>query len=191
MTFERGKPFVISSKDGKERAGEVCDSLTDHWGYAKHDIVFKSVPYLIEELLECRYNKCNLLLNVGPLANGELRPIEKYTLLELGKWIKLQKHIVFECRPSALTADGAYIFEDDNYYYAAINNVPMGANENVARKQNRPRVSIHTNKKIYNAKYLDNNNQIIVVDQKTHSFDILPFEYGNSLSTRIVRFKIK
>ena len=191
VTFERGKPFVVSSKDGKERAGEVCDSLTDHWGYAKNDIVFKSVPYLIEELAECRYNKCNLLLNVGPLPNGELRPLEKYTLLELGKWIKLHQHIMFDCKPSLVSSDGALLFEDEKYYYALIKNVPMGANENVARKQNRPRVIIHTDKKIIGARYLDTKEQKVVVDQKTHSFEVLPFQYGNSLSTRTVRFAIK
>lgn len=192
VTFERGKPFEVSSLDGKERAGEVCDSLTDHWGYAKNDVAFKSVPYLIEELVECRYNNCNLLLNVGPLSNGELRPIEKYTLFEFGKWIKLQKHIIFECRPSSLKADGACIFEDDEYYYyAVVKNVPMGANENVARSQNRPRVVIDANKRIMNAKYLDSNHQKIIVDQKNHSFEVLPFEYGNSFCTRVVRFKIK
>ena len=191
VTFERGKPFVVSSKDGKERAGEVCDSLTDHWGYAKNDIVFKSVPYLIEELVECRYNKCNLLLNVGPLPNGELRPLEKYTLLELGKWIKLHQHIMFGCKPSLVASDGALLFEDEKYYYALIKNVPMGANENVARKQNRPRVIIHTDKKIIGARYLDTKEQKVVVDQKTHSFEVLPFQYGNSLSTRTVRFAIK
>lgn len=188
VTFERGKPFVVSSSDGKERAGEVCDSLTDHWGYAKNDIVFKSVPYLVEELVDCRFNRCNLLLNVGPLANGELRPLEKYTLIELGKWIKSNKHIVFECQPSKITADGAYLFEDDKFIYALIKNVPMGANENVARKENRPRVTIHTDKRIIGAKYLDTNEQKVVVDQKTHSFEVLPFQYGNSLSIRIVRF---
>ena len=191
VTFERGKPFVVSSKDGKERAGEVCDSLTDHWGYAKNDIVFKSVPYLIEELADCRYNKCNLLLNVGPLANGELRPLEKYTLLEFGKWIKMHRHIIFDCKPSELKATNAIIFEDDKYYYALINNVPMSANENVTRQQNRPQVTIHTDRKIVDAKYLDVNDQKIVINQKTHTFEVLPFMYGNSLSTRVVRFKLK
>ena len=191
VTFERGKPFAVSSNDGKERAGEVCDSLTDHWGFAKNDIVFKNVPYLIEELIDCRYCGCNLLLNIGPLPNGELRPIEKYTLLEFGKWIKMHKHIVFDCKPSSIKADGAVMFEDENYCYALVKNVPMSANENVTRQQNRPRVLVNTNKKIVGAKYLDNNTQKIVVDQKTHSFEVLPFEYGNSLSTRVIRFKVK
>ena len=191
VTYERGAPSKIVSDDDKERAGEVCNSLTDHWGYAKNDICVKSIPHLIEELVECRYNGCNLLLNVGPLANGELRPIEKCSLLELGKWVNLNKHILFECKPSSLKAENALIFEDGAYYYALINNVPMSANENVTRQQNRPQVVVHTDKKIYQTRYMDHNDQKIVVNQKAHSFDVLPFMYGNSLHTRVVRFKIK
>ena len=191
VTYERGKPFKLVCEDGKERAGEVCDSLTDHWGYAKNDVCIKSIPYLIEELVECRYCGCNLLLNVGPLPNGELRPIEKYSLLELGNWIKANNHIVYDCKPSEILADNACIFEDDEWYYALINDVPMSSNENVTRQQNRPRVVIHTDKKIVQAKYLDKNTQKIVVNQKEHSFEVLPFMYGNSFSTRVVRFKLK
>ena len=191
VTYERGRPSKLISDDDKERAGEVCDSLTDHWGYAKNDICIKSIPYLVEELIECRYCCCNLLLNVGPLGNGELRPIEKYSLLELGKWINTYKHIIFDCKPSKVEADNAFIFEDDEWCYALINQVPMSANENVTRQQNRPQVVVHTDKKIIQAKYLDKNDQKIVVNQKTHSFDVLPFMYGNSLHTRVVRFKLK
>lgn len=191
VTYERGKPFKLVCDDGKERAGEVCDSLTDHWGYAKNDVCIKSIPHLIEELVECRYCGCNLLLNVGPLPNGELRPIEKYSLLELGKWIKANNHIIHDCKPSEMLADNAYIFKDDESYYALINGVPMSTNENVTRQQNRPRVIIHTDKKIVQAKYLDKNTQKIIVNQKDHSFEVLPFMYGNSFSTRVARFKLK
>ena len=191
VTYERGKPFKLVCTDGKERAGEVCDSLTDHWGYAKNDVCIKSVPHLIEELIECRYYSCNLLLNVGPLPNGELRPIEKYSLLELGKWVKANKHIIHDCKPCGDMAENAYIFKDDEWYYGLINNVPMSSNENVTRQQNRPKVVIHTDKKIVQVKFMDKNDQKIVVNQKEHSFEVLPFMYGNSFSTRVVRFKLK
>lgn len=191
VTFERGKAFSVSSADGKERAGEVCDSLTDHWGYAAHDIRIKSVPYVIDELLDSRYYRCNLLMNVGPLANGELRLIEKATLLELGKWIKINKHIIFECEPADIEADNALIFKDETYYYAVIKDVPMSTNENVTRRESRPEVIIHTNKKICNAVYMDTNIQKVEVNQKNKSFPVLPFVYGDSLHARVVRFKLK
>lgn len=191
VTFERGKPFAVSSSDGKERAGEVCDSLTDHWGYAEKDINYKSIPYVIDELVDCRKNGCNLLMNIGPMGNGEIRLIDKATLLEFGKWVKLNKHIIFDCVPSSVIADNAVIFQDDKYYYAIMKNVPMSADENVARRESRPQVVVHTDKKITNATYMDTNKQKVEVDQKNKSFPILPFMYGDSLYARVVRFKLK
>ena len=191
VTFERGKPLALSSRDGKERAGEVCDSLTDHWGYAAHDIRIKSVPYLIDELIDCCFNKCNLLINTGPQGNGELRLIEKATLLEFGQWVKNNKHLVYDCWPCDIKADNALVFEDGNYYYAVIKDVPMSANENVTRRESRPEVVIHTDKKITNAVYMDTNKQKVEVNQKDKSFPVLPFVYGDSLYARVVRFKLK
>lgn len=191
VTFERGNPFNVSNNDGKDRTGEVCDSLTDHWGYAKNDICIKSIPYLIDELIDCRKHRVNLLLNVGPLKNGLLRGIEKETLLEFGRWVKANNHLIFDTLTSNLEADNALIFEDDKYYYAVIKDVPMSSNENVARKQFRPNVTIHTNKRIVDATYMDDKKQKVVVDNKTKSFPILPFRYGTSLHTRVVRFKLK
>lgn len=191
VTFERGKPFKVSSADGKERAGEVCTGITDHWGYAKYDVCYKSVPTLIDLFVDCRSCGCNLLLNTGPKSNGSLNEIEKYTLIEMGKWIKKYSHIAFDCVPAEFDADNASILKDENWYYAIIKDVPMSSNENVVRQQSRPRVVIHTDKRIVSASYLDNREQKVEVDRKDNSFPILPFMYGTSFYARVVRFKLK
>ena len=36
VTFERGKPCFVDNSD-KYRAGEMCQVLNDHWGYAEND----------------------------------------------------------------------------------------------------------------------------------------------------------
>ena len=190
VTFERGVPFKVSSADGKERAGEVCDSLTDHWGHAKEDINFKSIPQLIDLLIDCRKYNCNLLLNTGPRADGSLNPFEKYSLIEMGLWVKQNAHVIFDCVPAEIEADNAIIFKDDKYYYAVVKNVPMSANENVARRESRPNVKIHTDRKIKNAIYMDTKLQKVEVDKKENSFPILPFLYGTSKFARVIRFKL-
>ncbi len=191
VTFERGKPFMVSSADGKERAGEVCTGITDHWGYAKNDIAYKSVPALIDLLIDCRSCGCNLLLNSGPKPNGALNEIEKYTLIEMGKWVKKYAHIVFDCVPAGIEADNGVILKDDNYYYAVIREVPMSSNEGPIRRENRPRTVIHTDKKIINPVYLDTKEQKVELDRKDNSFPSLPFMYGSSQFARVVRFKLK
>lgn len=191
VTFERGKPFNISSSDGKIRIGEVCDGVTDHWGYAKEDVNVKSVHSLINELIDCRRFGCNFLINSGPRADGSLNPIEKYTLITFGSWVRKYQRIILDAKPSDIQADNAYLFEDDKYYYAIANDVPMSANENVVRRDSRPRIKIHTDKKIINPVFLDENIQKIEVDKKDNSFESLSFCYGTALCSRVIRFKLK
>lgn len=188
VTFERGKPFNVSSKDGKVRCGEVCDSLTDHWGYAKNDIKIKSIPHIIDELIDCRVHDVNLLLNVGPKENGLLRPIEKDTLLELGKWNKRYLDILRNCKPSNIKASLGEVFEDGTNYYLFLNNIPMTANENVARKQNPLTVELATDLKIFDAHYVGDKASVI---KHKNVIQIKPFDYGCSFYTRVIKFKLK
>ena len=188
VTFERGKPFNVSSNDGKERCGEVCDSLTDHWGYAKNDINIKNVPHIIDELIDCRAHDVNLLLNVGPRENGLLRPIEKDTLLELGKWSKLYLDILRNSKLSNIKSSEGLVFEDGNYYYLILNNIPMTANENVARKQNPLTVELSTDLRVVEARYIGDKAKVI---KHKNVIQIKPFDYGYSLYTRVIRFRLK
>ena len=191
VTFERGKPFALSDKDDKRRAGEVCESVNDHWGHANKDFNYKSLPDLIDLLLDCRKYKTNLLLNVGLLGNGGFDELDKQILLKFGKWVSINKHLIYDCHPSDVEADNADIFTDDEYYYAVIRNVPMSANENVTRQASRPEVVIHSDKKIKNASYMDTRIQKVEVNKKNNSFPILPFPYGTSLYARVVKFKLR
>ena len=50
VTFERGNPAFVDNSD-KYRAGEMCQVLNDHWGYAAGDCNYKSVKELIEGLV--------------------------------------------------------------------------------------------------------------------------------------------
>ena len=191
VTFERGKPFEISTSDGKIRIGEVCDGITDHWGYTKNDVKIKSVSQLIDELIDCRRFGCNFLINSGPRGDGSLNPVEKYTLMTFGNWVRKYQHIILDAKISDIQAENAYLFNDDKYYYAIIKDVPMSTDENVTRKLAQLKVKVLTDRKILNPVFLDDNCQKIVVNKKDNSFDIMPFCYGTSLYARIARFKLK
>lgn len=189
VTFERGKPAPVKTK-GKEIAGEMCDGLTDHWGYTKLDIAFKTVPHLISSLVECRKCNCNYLLNTGLLPNGLINPLEKALLENLGLWIKTNKNFVYEAKNSEINAINGIMLEDDKYFYCVINGIPMSSNENVAKKNGEPfNVEIQMPSKIKGAKYLDNGDKVEFVKGSKNTFAPKPFEYGISLYSRVVRFK--
>ena len=71
VTFERGKPQPINLSDSpKYIASEMCETMGDHWGYAKDDLNFKSPATIIEETADCRRYGANMLLNIGPKGDG-------------------------------------------------------------------------------------------------------------------------
>ena len=86
VTFERGRPKPINLEGSpKYIASEMCQIFANHWGYAKKDFNFKSLPQIIEDLCVCRRYGANYLLNVGPMGNGQIRPLDKAMLETLGE----------------------------------------------------------------------------------------------------------
>jgi alpha-L-fucosidase len=188
VTFERGKPtYVDTSK--KPIAGEMCDGITEHWGFAAGDLCFKSIPTLIETLLDCRKYNCNLLLNVGPKGDGTLTAIETEILKYIGTWVQDNAEIVYDAVPADIQADNANIFVNGEYYYAAVRKVPMAANVNVTVLEDNKIIKLHTDKTITDAVWLNDGQAVTMIDGQTFKAD--PFSYGTSGSARVAKFKLK
>ncbi len=188
VTFERGKAFFVDTSE-KPLAGEVCEALTDHWGYAKEDICVKSPKELVEMLIDCRKFNCNLLLNTGLTGNGLISEGEKADFLAAGKWIKVNKGFIYDAVSAGIEAENADVLTDGKYYYAVIRKVPMLADPNVARAADDRYVTIKTDKKIVSAKWLDNGKSVKGV--KKNGFSVEPFSYGYSYGARVARFELK
>ena len=184
VTFERGKPFFVDELD-KPRAGEMCQILNDHWGYAKEDVNYKSVKELIENLVDCRKFGCNFLLNTGLKGNGSVNATDKELLKQIGKWVNVNKGFIYKAKPCDISADGADILFDGEQYYAVIKDVNMNADPNVQLNSTARRVKI--NAVIKDAKWLDNGKKVAV---KNGQFVVEPFAYGTSYSIRVLKFKI-
>ena len=94
VTFERGNPFYVDNSD-KPRAGEMCQTINDHWGYTKMDMNFKPVPELVGNLLDCRWHNCNFLMNTGLKGNGLMSDMDKAIFDTIGKWVKVNKGFIY------------------------------------------------------------------------------------------------
>lgn len=186
VTFERGTPNSFDAGN-RPRAGEMCDALNDHWGYTKDDICFKPITAIIDSLVACRQCNCNFLLNVGPTANGYLTPLDKQMFQSIGKWITFNKGFIYDAHGTDITADNATILSDGEHYYAVISQVPMFGNIYVAREEALKLITIHTDRKVVNARYLDNGKSARV---SHNSFRVEPFWYGVSLHARVVKFDL-
>ena len=183
VTFERGRPFDIDVSD-RPVAGEMCQTLNDHWGYAKMDMNYKTPASLIGDLLDCRWCNCNFLMNVGLKGNGLIRDIDKAIFDIVGEWIKVNKSFIYNVKKADIDTDGTKILTDGENYYAIIKNVgtiaaPHDLPENYCFTVNVP---------TKNMRWLDNGKKLKKTKQ---GYNVDPFIYGNSHGVRIAKFTIE
>lgn len=188
VTFERGTPCPVHT-DEKPIAGEVCQGITDHWGYCSEDVCYKGVPEHLDLLVDCRKYGHNLLLNVGIRGDGSITQTERETLHFIGKVLRVNKNILLDGKPAGIEAENADIFTDGEHYYAVIKGVPMCFNTNVTRMQETKHVVLKTEKKIKNAVWLDNEEKVRMLEDGI--FFAWPFDYGTSYYLRIAKFDLE
>lgn len=77
---------------------ELCYTMNDSWGYQPLDVNYKSSNMLIRTLIDCLAMGGNLLLDIGPKADGSL-PKEQITLLkDLGLWTHIYSEAIYGTR---------------------------------------------------------------------------------------------
>ena len=185
VTFERGNPCFVD-RSQKPLAGEMCQVLNDHWGYAKNDCNYKSMKELLENLVDCRKYDCNFLLNTGLRGNGSVNPTDRQILKEIGGWVKRNKEFIYEAKSCDKKAEGADILRGKNCYYLVIKNVPKAGDPNVQRVGATWQVRVDG--EIKSAVWQDCGKEIPIVNG---GISVEPFPYGQSGSIRIAKVKIK
>lgn len=107
-----GEDFQMFEKDlpGENKAGlsfqmpsdamplETCETMNDSWGYNITDRNYKTVKQVIQLLVNTAGRNANLLLNVGPMPNGEIQKEFTDTLAAAGKWLKQYGASVYNTR---------------------------------------------------------------------------------------------
>lgn len=185
VTFERGAPAAADNTD-RPRAGEMCQVLNDHWGYARQDVRYKSLSEIIENLVDCRAAGCNFLLNTGLMGNGSVNPADAAMFLNIGKWIKYNKNIIYDLRPCGIEAENAVVMRAGEEYYAAVKGVPMAADINVQRGEDAKKIKIHA--PVKSAVWADSGRRAPV---KNGTIVAEPFAYGTSMDVRFLKLKLK
>jgi len=95
-----GKPYDIHCSEQAIKpapAGqpwEACMTLNDNWGYHLGDRNWKQPYHVVEMLLTCAENAGNLLLNIGPRADGSVPEESVRILREAGAWLKRNRAAV-------------------------------------------------------------------------------------------------
>ncbi len=194
VTFERGRPGPINQEGApKYVASEMCQIFGDHWAYAPMDFHYKSLPNIIEDLCVCRRFGSNFLLNVGPQADGLLRPLDKGMLEELGRWVEIEKEALYLPRPCTETVtsnDKDFLLEKDGDYYIFCHNMQMALGDgNVVKASEGDYLKKFTfAKKIKSVRWLDNGEDVVFVQNGNEAeLQCEPFRYGEQLVVRVAK----
>ena len=95
-------PHGLRDVKGEPLVWESCVTMNNHWGYHATDRYFKPAPMLIKNLVECVSKGGNLLLNVGPNAQGRIPEQSLKILSEIGAWMDKNSESIYGCGVSGL-----------------------------------------------------------------------------------------
>ena len=101
LDIERGKLDTL-----RLLPWQTDTSISIHsWGYVEHD-EYRSAKSLIHQLLDTVAKNGNLLLNVGPKADGTIPDEARTVLLQMGDWLKPNGEAIFGSRPFTVFGEG-------------------------------------------------------------------------------------
>ncbi len=106
---------------------ESCITMGTAWQYQPQNEHYKSGLELIRLLVQARAEGGNLLLNVGPKANGELPQEEEDRLREMALWMFINGESIYGVRPWVLTNEGNLWFtkkKDNSALYVVVDDGP-------------------------------------------------------------------
>ena len=197
VTFERGRPSPINLEDSpKYIASEMCQIFANHWGYAKRDFNFKSLSSIIEDFCACRKYGANYLLNVGPMGNGQLRPLDKAMLETLGEWVEIHSEALYAPRPSGICIEGKdknFILRGDGCYYLFAHGLSMQGSINVELIKDvlDYNNSFALTEKIKSVKWLD-SGETLTFSQEGERVNVftVPQSYGEQLVVKVAKIEV-
>ena len=199
VTFERGMAEPLDrTGQPKYMAGEMCETLCDHWGVAD-DINFKPVKQLIEELCECRKVGANFLLNIGPSKDGSVSKMQQGTMECIGRWMEIYGKAIYNGRPFLIYDDKrdfllkdvkdsktAYLFKFDLQQSSGDENVSLRLEDNKASVLDNIPAPVES------VVWMDNGEPLSFV-QNGDKLDIAytGYPYGRSLCVRVAEIKFQ
>lgn len=95
-------PQGIRDVQGNPMVWEACITMNNNWGYCPEDHNFKPASLLIKKLVECVSKGGNMILNVGPDADGRIPQESLEILTQIGLWMDKNSASVHGCGPSRL-----------------------------------------------------------------------------------------
>jgi alpha-L-fucosidase len=107
-TTEYGNIYEAPADSFQKRKWEECRGMGASFGYNRNESVdeYKPAKDLIHLLIELVSKGGNLLLDIGPTADGRIPVIMQQRLLEMGDWLKVNGEAIYGTHPWRVTTEG-------------------------------------------------------------------------------------
>lgn len=193
VTYERGMPTKMPEDAPKYLAGEMCEVMNSHWGYAKEDICYASPAEMIRTLAGCRRYGANLLLNLGPMGDGSLRKIDAAILEMLGRWVKIYDEAIRCPRPTYIDIENKpddFLLKFGKTYYLFCDRLATVADPNVTIEGNP---STYTDRfvlpeTVRSVLWMDNGEAVEYTQNGSEiAVRTVPFKYGRNTVIRVAK----
>lgn len=81
-------PEQSMDEESVSENSELCMTINGSWGYNQFDTNWKQPAYILYSILRAQKLGCNLLLNIGPKADGSIPEGSLHVLEALGNWME-------------------------------------------------------------------------------------------------------
>lgn len=108
LTSEYGLVDLKGTPLNEERVWEECRGIGASFGYNRNESVedYFTRKQVIHLLIDIVSRGGNLLLNVGPTADGRIPPIMEDRLQALGSWLDVNGEAIYDTRKWTTTGEG-------------------------------------------------------------------------------------
>jgi alpha-L-fucosidase len=101
LDIERGKLDALRLRPWQSDTSVSISS----WGYVKDD-TYRTAGSLLTDLIDIVSKNGNLLLNIGPRADGTIPTQIRTVLLQMGAWLHVNGEAIYSTRPWVLYGEG-------------------------------------------------------------------------------------
>ncbi len=127
----------------KEHPFQTSATVAHSWGYHATDSKWKSTTTLLKSIIGNVALNGNLMLNIGPRANGEIPKDIEQRIEEIGEWLKVNGESIYGSAAFGLRADmhdwGKLTYnEDTSKLYLHIYNWPLNNQLKLTGVKNNP-----------------------------------------------------
>ena len=97
VTPEQERPDEWPQALGRRQPWERCQTFSGSWGYHRDEKTWKSVPQLLDMLIDTVAHGGNLILNVGPTSRGDFDGRALDRLDGIRKWMYANGRSIYGC----------------------------------------------------------------------------------------------